>query len=115
MISFKNYFLIAATASYRLLPDITLTRKVEDSEAPLLQSCFSPGVIGIDSNGRAYVKEARYDTCSRNVFRYDEIKDAVILSRIRDHFICKLESNLYLFVSIIFSYIIYLTHKFCFS
>ncbi|GBP24305.1 DNA-directed RNA polymerases I and III subunit RPAC1 [Eumeta japonica] len=76
-----------ATASYRLLPDITLTRIVKDSEAVLLQKCFSPGVIGINSEGCAYVKEARYDTCSRNVYRYDKIKDAVIMSRIRDHFI----------------------------
>lgn len=78
-----------ATATYRLLPDITITRKVKGSEATLLQSCFSPGVIGIDSKGCAYVKDARYDTCSRNVYRYDEIKDAVVMSRIRDHYICK--------------------------
>lgn len=82
-------FFITATASYRLLPEITLTREVRDSEAVLLQTCFSPGVIGINSDGKAYVKEARYDTCSRNVFRYDEIKDSVVLSRVRDHFICK--------------------------
>ncbi|XP_072929844.1 DNA-directed RNA polymerases I and III subunit RPAC1 [Epargyreus clarus] len=81
-----------ATASYRLLPDITLTRDVRDIEATLLQSCFSPGVIGIDSDGQAFVQEARYDSCSRNVYRYDEIKDAVILSRIRDHFIFNVES-----------------------
>lgn len=81
--------MILATASYRLLPEITLTREVRDSEATLLQSCFSPGVIGIGSDGKAYVKEARYDSCSRNVYRYDEIKDACVLSRVRDHFICK--------------------------
>lgn len=68
---------------------MTLTREVRGSEATLLQSCFAPGVIGIDSEGRAYVRDARYDTCSRNVYRYDEIKDAVVLSRVRDHFICK--------------------------
>ncbi|XP_049877830.1 DNA-directed RNA polymerases I and III subunit RPAC1 isoform X2 [Pectinophora gossypiella] len=81
-----------ATASYRLLPDVQLTREVRDTEATLLQSCFSPGVIGIDSKGCAFVKDARYDTCSRNVFRYDEIKEAVVLSRIRDHFIFNVES-----------------------
>ena len=58
-------------------------------EATLLQSCFSPGVIGLDSSGNAYVRDARYDSCSRNVYRYDSIRDAVVLSRIRDHFICK--------------------------
>ncbi|CAH0728483.1 unnamed protein product, partial [Brenthis ino] len=81
-----------ATASYRLLPDITLTREVTGSEATLLQSCFSPGVIGLDSNGKAHVRDARYDSCSRNVYRYDCIRDAVILSRIRDHFIFNVES-----------------------
>ena len=81
-------YLFSATASYRLLPEVTLTREVRGSEASLLQSCFAPGVISLDSEGRAYVRDARYDTCSRNVFRYDEIKDAVILSRVRDHFIC---------------------------
>ncbi|XP_045502649.1 DNA-directed RNA polymerases I and III subunit RPAC1 [Colias croceus] len=81
-----------ATATYRLLPEIILTREVNGSEACLLQSCFSPGVISIDSNGCAYVKDARYDSCSRNVYRYDNIKDAVILSRIRDHFIFNVES-----------------------
>ncbi|XP_013135605.1 PREDICTED: DNA-directed RNA polymerases I and III subunit RPAC1 [Papilio polytes] len=81
-----------ATASYRLLPEITLTREVLGGQAALLQSCFSPGVIGIDSEGRAYVKDARYDTCSRNIYRHDDIKDAAILSRIRNHFIFNVES-----------------------
>ncbi|XP_059053305.1 DNA-directed RNA polymerases I and III subunit RPAC1 [Achroia grisella] len=81
-----------ATASYRLLPEITLTREVSGTDATLLQSCFSPGVIEIDSKGRAFVKDARYDTCSRNVYRYDNIKDAVVMSRIRDHFIFNVES-----------------------
>ncbi|KAI5631147.1 RNA polymerase rpb3/RpoA insert domain-containing protein [Phthorimaea operculella] len=81
-----------ATASYRLLPEIELTREIRDSEATLLQGCFSPGVIGIDSDGKAFVRDARYDTCSRNVFRYDEIKNDVILSRVRDHFIFNVES-----------------------
>ncbi|XP_026760687.2 DNA-directed RNA polymerases I and III subunit RPAC1 [Galleria mellonella] len=81
-----------ATASYRLLPEIILTREVTGSDAKLLQTCFSPGVIDIDSNGRAFVKDARYDVCSRNVYKYDEIKDAVVLSRIRDHFIFTVES-----------------------
>ncbi|XP_026743186.1 DNA-directed RNA polymerases I and III subunit RPAC1 [Trichoplusia ni] len=81
-----------ATASYRLLPEVTLTKEIKGSEASLLQSCFAPGVINIDSEGKAYVRDARYDTCSRNVFRYDELKDAVILSRVRDHFIFNVES-----------------------
>ena len=38
----------SATASYRLLPEITLLQTVEGSLAEKLQKCFSPGVIEID-------------------------------------------------------------------
>jgi hypothetical protein len=71
-----------------LLPEVQLTREVRGAQAQLLQRCFSPGVVGIDASGCAFVQGARYDTCSRNVFRHDEIKDAVVMSRVRDHFIC---------------------------
>lgn len=81
-----------STATYRLLPEITLKRPVTGEDAKLLQTCFSPGVIGIDGSGRAHVKDARYDTCSRNVFRYPHLVDAVEIARIRDHFIFTVES-----------------------
>ncbi|XP_055541885.1 DNA-directed RNA polymerases I and III subunit RPAC1 [Wyeomyia smithii] len=81
-----------ATASYRLLPDIRLNRPVFGRDALLLQKCFSPGVIEIDKSEHAYVKDARYDSCSRNVFRYPQIADAVTMSRIRNHFIFTVES-----------------------
>lgn len=81
-----------ATAFYRLLPEIKLNRTVMGKEAFLLQKCFSPGVIGIDDNDVAFVKDARYDTCSRNVFRYPQLAEAVTMSRIRDHFIFNVES-----------------------
>ena len=81
-----------STAYYRLLPEIKLNREVVGKEAFLLQKCFSPGVIGIDENDSAYVKDARYDTCSRNVYRYPQLADAVTMSRIRDHFIFTVES-----------------------
>lgn len=38
-----------ATASYRLLPDITLLQPIEDEAAEMLQKCFSPGVIEIQN------------------------------------------------------------------
>lgn len=86
-----------ATASYRLMPAITLTKSVRDKDADLLQSCFSPGVIEVveqeTSSKQKYrearVKNARYDSCSRNVFRYDHLKNSVELGRVKDHFICK--------------------------
>ncbi|GLV33274.1 RNA polymerase I and III subunit C [Carabus blaptoides fortunei] len=85
-----------ATASYRLLPDIKLTREVEGEQAELLQRTFSPGVIGLKrtADGRkiAVVNNSRYDTSSRNVFRYDELKDSVVMTKIRDHFIFTIES-----------------------
>lgn len=75
------------------MPEITLLRDVEGEAAERLQKCFSTGVIGIkdEEEGRriAYVKNSRYDTCSRNVFRYEDLKDAVIMTKVQDHFICK--------------------------
>ncbi|XP_071557880.1 DNA-directed RNA polymerases I and III subunit RPAC1 [Temnothorax nylanderi] len=89
-----------ATASYRLLPAIQLTDPVRDENADLLQSCFSPGVIEVveqeTNSGQKYrearVKNARYDSCTRNVYRYDKLKNCVELSRIKDHFIFTIES-----------------------
>ncbi|CAG9839960.1 unnamed protein product [Diabrotica balteata] len=85
-----------ATAFYRLMPDIQLVREVTGDAAYKLQSCFSPGVIGIrnkkDGRKIAVVNNARYDTGSRNVFRYDDLKDAVVMTKIQDHFIFTIES-----------------------
>lgn len=81
-----------ATAFYRLLPDIKLLKEVEGEAAERLQKCFSPGVISIrHEKGRKYaiVNDARYDTGSRNIFKYDDLKDAVVMTKIQDHFICK--------------------------
>ncbi|KAM5126018.1 DNA-directed RNA polymerases I and III subunit RPAC1-like, partial [Mantella aurantiaca] len=39
-----------ATASYRLLPEISLLDHVEGEAAERLQSCFSPGVIALDNH-----------------------------------------------------------------
>ncbi|XP_015586558.1 DNA-directed RNA polymerases I and III subunit RPAC1 [Cephus cinctus] len=88
-----------STATYRLLPDIKLTRPVKGEMAELLKNCFSPGVIEIVKNKKngienreAKVKDPRYDSCSRNVFRYEDLKDCVQLSRVPDHFIFTVES-----------------------
>ncbi|XP_049812959.1 DNA-directed RNA polymerases I and III subunit RPAC1 [Schistocerca nitens] len=85
-----------ATAFYRLHPEVTLLKDIEGEAAERLQKCFSPGVIGLEDgkNGKkkAKVLSARYDTCSRNVFRYDDLKNAVKMERIRDHYIFTIES-----------------------
>lgn len=81
-----------ATASYRLLPEIKLTKEVHGRDAHLLQKCFSKGVIEIDKNDCAYVKNARYDNCSRNIYRYPHLADSAQMSRVRDHFIFNVET-----------------------
>jgi len=93
-----------ATAWYRLLPEIQLNRKVSGEAAKRLQHCFSPGVIDLveeksDTGGKseqiAVVNKsgARYDGCSRNVYRYEDLKDAVTMNKISDHFIFTVEST----------------------
>ena len=84
-----------ATASYRLLPEITLHRPVYGEAAERLQACFSPGVIALedDKNGKkAVVRDTRYDACSRNVFRHEDLADAVTMAKVPDHFIFTVES-----------------------
>jgi len=86
-----------ATASYRLLPQIKLLREFHGEEAYRLQKCFSPGVIDVretpEGKKVARVVNARKDTCSRNVFREEDLKDGVVLQRVRDHFIFCVEST----------------------
>ncbi|XP_015520731.1 DNA-directed RNA polymerases I and III subunit RPAC1 [Neodiprion lecontei] len=88
-----------ATATYRMLPEIKLTKPVKGEMAERLKGCFSPGVIEIvrdKKNGpddrEARVKNARYDSCSRNVFRHNDLKECVQLTRVPDHFIFTIES-----------------------
>lgn len=84
-------------AYYRLLPEIELLHEVEGEDALLLQKCFSPGVIDIvtNSDGKnvAKVRNARYDSCSRNVFQHENLKDSVKLTRKTDHVIFTVESH----------------------
>uniref|UniRef100_A0A671VHZ5 DNA-directed RNA polymerases I and III subunit RPAC1 n=1 Tax=Sparus aurata TaxID=8175 RepID=A0A671VHZ5_SPAAU len=85
-----------ATASYRLLPEITLLEQVEGEKAERLKRCFSRGVIDLeDVNGKkvAKVVNSRLDTCSREVLRHDDLKNVVKLGRVRDHFIFTVEST----------------------
>ncbi|KAJ8673755.1 hypothetical protein QAD02_005017 [Eretmocerus hayati] len=85
-----------ATATYRLLPDIQIVKPVRGELAERFKTCFSPGVIEIVETSKgvqeAKVKNARYDSCSRNVFRHDDLKDCVQLGRVPDHFIFNVES-----------------------
>jgi len=82
-----------STAFYRLLPQVVLKREVTGEAAERLQSCFSPGVIKLEGKKKkAVVDNARYDGCSRNVYRHDDLRDAVDMHKVRDHFIFTVES-----------------------
>jgi len=90
-------FCPVATAFYRLHPEIIMNRDVFDNDAVRLQKCFSPGVIILsptdDGRKKAEVQNARYDSCSRNVYRYNDLKDAVTLQKRKNHFIFNVEST----------------------
>lgn len=85
-----------STASYRLLPNITIKEKIVNDEARQLQGCFSPGVIELKRNHEgdheAVVADVRSDTCNREVFNHPNLKDKVELSKISNHFIFSIES-----------------------
>lgn len=84
-----------STASYRLLPKIEILQEVVNEDADLLKESFTDGVIEIinhKGNRFAKVSDARRDLCSRNIFRHEHLKDAVRMTLIKDHFICKFSS-----------------------
>ena len=100
-----------ATASYRLLPTITITKAILGTDAKKFARCFPRGVIGleevteedaaVDGSGyeghvgekKAVVKNAFKDTVSRECLRHDEFNGKVKLGRVRDHFIFSIEST----------------------
>jgi len=85
-----------ATASYRLLPEITLLRPITGDLTERLIKCFSKGVIKTKTkNGvlKAYVADARKDTGMREIYRDEELRDKVKLEKVRDHFIFSIEST----------------------
>ncbi|KAF8503877.1 DNA-directed RNA polymerase [Gautieria morchelliformis] len=86
-----------ATVSYRLHPHITIKGPIPPALVPKFSSCFSPGVISTRTNDKGedepFVACARNDGMSREVLRHEEFRDKVDLSRIRDWFIFKVESE----------------------
>jgi len=99
-----------ATASYRLLPTITITKPILGKDAEKFARCFPRGVIGLETvtkkesarkgsgyenhegEKKAVVKDAMKDTVSRECLRHEEFEGKVKLGRIRDHFIFSIES-----------------------
>lgn len=82
------------------MPEIIIKEPIYDEDAVKFQNCFPKGVIEIvqvkdqktkKTRQAAKVVNPRLDTVSRECLRHDEFKDKVVLTRIRDHFICKLK------------------------
>jgi DNA-directed RNA polymerase I and III subunit RPAC1 len=100
-----------ATASYRLMPTITLLRPIIGEDAKKFARCFPKGVVekelvteeeasrkgsGYEGHAgelKAVVKNPFIDTVSRECLRHDEFKGKVKLGRVRDHFIFGVEST----------------------
>ena len=89
------------TASYRLMPDLRLTKEIPAGPlAKKLIKCFPKGVLGLapkdpddpDSDKIVVVKNARLDNSSREVLRHDDLKDLIRLRKVRNHFIFTVES-----------------------
>ncbi|KAI9850862.1 MAG: DNA-directed RNA polymerases I and III subunit RPAC1 [Thelocarpon superellum] len=100
-----------ATASYRLLPTITITQPILGKDADKFARCFPKGVIALETvtrdeaamSGSAYegqegvkkavVRDTLRDTVSRECLRHEEFRGKVQLGRVRDHFIFSIEST----------------------
>ena len=99
-----------ATATYRLLPLIQITKPILDQEAKKFARCFPRGVIGMEEvteddalrdksyaghvgKQKAVVRNAFQDTVSRECLRHEEFQGKVKLGRVRDHFIFSVEST----------------------
>ncbi|CAG8458535.1 6493_t:CDS:10 [Paraglomus occultum] len=86
---------LESTASYRLLPEITIKQEIVGDLADRFAACFAPGVVEVKKEKgvkRASIVNPRRDTVSREVLRHKEFQDIVQLSRVRDHFIFNVES-----------------------
>ncbi len=100
-----------ATASYRLMPTIDITRPILGPDAKKFAGCFPEGVIGLEKvtkkdaekagsgyeghvgEPKAVVVDPMRDTVSREVLRHQEFEGKVKLGRKRDHFIFSIEST----------------------
>ncbi|KAI7907445.1 DNA-directed RNA polymerase [Cokeromyces recurvatus] len=85
-----------ATASYRLLPEITILEPITGEDAEEFKNCFVDGVVEVVmENGvkTAKVVNPRKDTVSREVLRHEKFNNKVRLTRVRDHFIFNVETT----------------------
>lgn len=80
-----------STASYRLLPEIEITKNFNQRDAKKLVEKCPLKVFDIE-DGEAVVKRPRDCTMCRECIREDGFEDSVKLSRVKDHFIFSVES-----------------------
>lgn len=81
-------------ATYRLMPLIEIG-DVFDDDAYKLQSCFSKDVIEVrefDGRMKAYVRDARADSMSREALRHKEFEGKVFIGRVANHFLFTINS-----------------------
>mmetsp|Transcript_3086 Transcript_3086/g.6708 ORF Transcript_3086/g.6708 Transcript_3086/m.6708 type:complete len:424 (-) Transcript_3086:107-1378(-) len=90
-----------ATASYRLMPNVELIKPVYDELADDLAGLYEPDVFTVVKCGpedepghdrKAVVANPYACTMSRNYMRVPELKEAVKITRVPDHFIFSIES-----------------------
>ena len=91
-----------ATASYRLMPHITLVRPIYDEDANELVHVYEPGVFdlvptepGIDpphTKVKARLINPYACTMSRNYMRHAILEQSIRMTRLSDHFIFSIES-----------------------
>jgi len=87
-----------ATASYRLMPHITIVKPVYDELAEELVNWFEPGVFKLEPTSedghrvKAVVSNPYACTMSRNFMRNPVLKESIKMSRIPNHFIFSVES-----------------------
>lgn len=100
-----------ATASYRLMPTIQITKPILGPDAEKFAKCFPEGVIGLEKvskkeaghrgsgyeghagEAKAVVSNPMWDTVSRECLRHAEFEGKVKLGRRMDHFIFSIESS----------------------
>lgn len=100
-----------ATASYRLMPTIAITRPILGADADKFAACFPEGVVAVEKvskkeagvkgsgyeghagEAKAVVRDPMKDTVSREALRHPEFEGKVKLGRRRDHFIFSIEST----------------------
>ena len=84
------------TASYRLLPEVTLKKPLTGEEATQLHAMCPTGVFDIEDMGgmpTARVARPRNCTMCRECVRHPGWEEKVGLSRVKDHFIFSVEST----------------------